>query len=74
MNFLDAALKAILVGRVIRDDLKCKELLESILKMNISEKWCGLSICVGKSLENYFQLIKDRNGRITSHIVKYQIT
>lgn len=62
------------MGRVIRDDLKCKELLESILKMNISEKWCGLSICVGKSLANYFQLIKDRNGRITSHIVKYQIT
>lgn len=62
------------MGRVIRDDLKYKELLESILKMNISEKWCGLSICVGKSLANYFQLIKDRNGRITSHIVRYQIT
>lgn len=27
----DAALKAIIVGRVIRDDLKCKKLLESIL-------------------------------------------
>lgn len=38
MIFLDAALKAVLVGRVIRDDLKCKKLLESILKMNVSEK------------------------------------
>lgn len=42
------------MGRVIRDDLKCKEFLELILKMNILEKWCGLLICVGKSLVNYF--------------------
>lgn len=48
MIFLDAALKAILVGGVIKDDWKCKKLLESILKMNISAKRCGLSISFRK--------------------------